>query len=448
MVLQITAVVIWVLLVVAVVVLIRSRGKKFWPALGKTVKSLLIWTVSVALLAATSVGIYVGVGIIQNGQEIDHSQEELNPFYNQFEGTTGEPGELLAQEKIAGIDLPGATTWRILYRSTGPKGESTIASGMVFVPDAPGENRMMIGWAHPTSGLGDQCAPSRTADHLRDTYNWLPEMLGKGWVVAATDYSGLGTPGVSYYLDGQSESADVAYSVVAAQQIENVNSGDRWAIYGHSQGGHSALWTAERAKELLPDMELVAVAAAAPAAELNKIMEAQWPTVVGWVIGPQVSQGLPKLYPDMTMDGIVTAEGQADMEPFAMDCIDTSAILGLARQGLLDQKFFASNPADNTGWFNAMEDQTPQPILDLPVMVIQSLADQIVLAWPNAVLQQKWCDAGSQLEMMWLGKISHQDTAVTAGPSVVSWLEQRINGVPMQSNCSVPAPVSVPAEFQ
>ena len=448
MVLQITSVVVWVLLVVSIVVVIRSRGKNFWPTVGASLKSLVSWTLSVALLTASSLGIYVGVGILQVRQEVDHSQELLDPFYNQYEGTTGEPGELLAKEKIDGVNLPGATTWRILYRSLGPKGESTIASGMVFVPDTPAENRMMIGWAHPTSGLGDSCAPSRTSDHLHDTANWLGQMMSNGWVVAATDYSGLGTPGISYYLDGQSESADVAYSVVAAQQIDNVNSGKRWAIYGHSQGGHSALWTAQRANDLLPDMELVAVAAAAPAAELNHIMEAQWPTVVGWVIGPEVTQGLPNIYPDMTLDGVVTPEGQKDMESFAMDCINTSGILGMARQGLLDQRFFASNPAENTAWFEAMNNQTPRPLLGVPVLVVQSLADQIVLAWPNAVLQEKWCAAGSELDMMWLGKISHQDTAVTAGPSVVSWLEQRINGIPMIRNCETPAPVSVPIEFQ
>lgn len=448
MALQVVSVILWVLIVIAAAAVVRSRKSLSWSGVLRRSLNIVLASVGVIALIVSSALVYFGVGLLESSRQTSDNQAALDPFYAQFQGSTGAPGELLAKEVISDVAVPGATAWRILYRSTGPKGEPTISSGMVFVPDETVAHQVIVAWAHPTSGLGDSCAPSRAANHLRDTANWLDQMMSNGWVVTATDYSGLGTPGVSYYLDGISESADVAYSVVAAQRIRGVTATEKWALWGHSQGGHSALWTAERAGQLLPNMKLVGVAAAAPAAELNSIMEAQWRTVVGWVIGPEVSQGLPRIYPDMTMNGIVSSAGQKSGEQFAMECIDTSAVLGMGRQNLLNQTYFESNPASNQGWYSAMQAQTPQPLQGVPVLVVQSLSDQVVLAWPNARLQQTWCDAGSELDMMWVGDVSHQQTATNAGPSVVAWLDQRFAGEPIQRTCTIPAPIQVPLQFQ
>lgn len=445
MVWQILAVVVWVVVVLAVASLFRRKGRPFWRRLLRNLRSLLVGVVIVGLVGASSAAVYIGVGTLVNAQKTSDDQAALEPFYRQFEGTTGTPGELLAKEQIAGVSVPGATVWRILYRSLGHSGESTISSGMAFVPNAVVENQLMVGWAHPTSGLGDACAPSRTANHLIDTNNWLNQMMANGWVVAATDYAGLGTPGTSYYLDGASEAADVTFSVKAAAQLPNVRASKNWAAWGHSQGGHAALWSGELAKKYAPDMNLVAVAAAAPAAELNLIMGAQWQKVVGWVIGPEVAQGLPKIYPDMTLDGIVSKQGQSAGEKISMECISNAAISGLERQDLLGEHYFISNPVSNKGWSSAMEAETPKPLTSIPVLVAQTVEDQVVLAWPNAVLQKKWCDAGSALDMLWVGDVNHQQVATAVGPSVVSWLAERFQGKPMHPNCSMPAPVSAPA---
>jgi hypothetical protein len=92
-----------------------------------------------------------------------------------------------------------------------------------------------------------------------------------------------------------------------------------------------------------------------------------------------------------------------------------------------------------------MEDETPKPLVNVPVLVTATVEDQIVLAWPNAVLQKKWCDAGSSLDMLWVGDVNHQQVATTVGPSVVAWLTARFAGDAMHPNCSLPAPVSRPA---
>ena len=66
-------------------------------------------------------------------------------------------------------------------------------------------------------------------------------MLDRGYVVAATDYPGLGTPEVHPYLVGTSEARAVLDSVRAARAIPEAAAGARFAVWGRSQGGQAAL---------------------------------------------------------------------------------------------------------------------------------------------------------------------------------------------------------------
>jgi acetyl esterase/lipase len=97
-------------------------------------------------------------------------------------------------------------------------------------------------------------------------------MLARGYVVTATDYPGLGTPEVHPYLVGRSEARAVLDSVRAAKKIPEAGAGDRFAVWGHSQGGQAALFTGLEAARYAPELKIVGVAAAAPATDLAALM--------------------------------------------------------------------------------------------------------------------------------------------------------------------------------
>ena len=73
-----------------------------------------------------------------------------------------------------------------------------------------------MAWAHPTAGVIPPCAPS-LARVLFSSIQGLREMLAHGYVVAATDYPGLGTVEPHPYLVGISEGRAVLDSVRAAR---------------------------------------------------------------------------------------------------------------------------------------------------------------------------------------------------------------------------------------
>src|SRR4051794_14289642 len=99
------------------------------------------------------------------------------------------------------------------YVTTDAFGNHALSTGTVFLPKgtAPRGGWPVISWAHGTSGLGDSCAPSRMGPALpqRDR-PYLARWMREGYAIVATDYVGLGTPGLHPYLHGQSQ----AHSVV------------------------------------------------------------------------------------------------------------------------------------------------------------------------------------------------------------------------------------------
>src|ERR1700754_1728270 len=184
----------------------------------------------------------------------------------------GEPGTLVRQDIIDGAPL-GATAYRVLYRSTGMKGEPIFVSGVVIVPqgDPPPEGRPIIAWAHPTSGVAPRCAPS-LAIFLFQQIQGLRSFIEHGYVVAAPDYPGLGTPETHPYLVGESEARAVLDSVRVASTMPGSGGGRRFTVWGHSQGGQAALFTGILAKTYAPELTLLGVAAAGPAAGLVTLM--------------------------------------------------------------------------------------------------------------------------------------------------------------------------------
>jgi alpha-beta hydrolase superfamily lysophospholipase len=407
--------------------------KKFLLVLGAI-------ALSAALLAVALVA--------SNDQSANQRQEAFASFYATPTEVPAQPGTLIRTQPL-GVSVPGATSYRVLYSSQRPDGSMAVSSGMVFVPTtpAPPGGRPVVAWAHGTVGQGDACAPSRSKNPLGDTANWLDQMMQLGWVVTATDYTGLGTQGPNLYLVAQAEVSDVVNSVRAARQIPNINASNRYVVWGHSQGGHSSLWSGHLAPTLAPELKLLGVAAAAPAANLNLIMGAQWDGVIGWGIGPEVTQSWPVVNPTLPLNGVVSQAGIDNEESISQQCTSSKTLLlNLAARKAFGQSFFTQNPTNNTQWKSMGLQQTPSPLpASMPVFIGQSTADQVVLAWPNAVLQNQWCAAGSTISTLWVGEVSHQLTAETIGPDVVRWINDRFAGRPALRTCELAPPVSAPA---
>jgi predicted dienelactone hydrolase len=127
-------------------------------------------------------------------------------------------GLMIKSMRIRGGSLPGAgRSYAVLYSSQAPNGKMVATSGLVTIPNgkAPKGGFPVVSWAHGTTGIADSCAPSKFAldppsssyvKHFRkQTTHWVK----RGYVVAQTDYQGLGTAGLHPYLIGEAEGRSV-----------------------------------------------------------------------------------------------------------------------------------------------------------------------------------------------------------------------------------------------
>ena len=405
---------------------------------------LVIGVAVILVIVLGTTGLVIGRSAFTGWKTRMH-QDALQPFYVPPTDLSAAPGSLIRTEPLGAPwqTLTGATAQRILYVTQLPDGTPAASSGMLFIPTAPAPpgGRPIVSWAHPTTGFGDACVPSRS-DSQDLVGGWLQQMLDYGWIVVATDYVGMGTPGTPMYLVGASEARDVVNAVRAARQAPDADAGTRWAVWGHSQGGHAALWTGALAAQLAPELTLVAVAAAAPAAELDALVHLQWDKPVGWVIAPEASISWQVAYPGLPLDGVISAAGLRQRERIATDCIKQAAIEGLVREEF-HQSFFALDPTTNAAWARVFSAETPPPLpAGVPVLVAQGTADPVVIPSTTALLEQRWCAAGSDLTMDWLGGIGHNKAGEVAGPAAATFLAAAFAGRTAPGTCDVPPPVA------
>jgi hypothetical protein len=182
------------------------------------------------------------------------------------------PGDLLKREAFDGYALPaGARAVRILYHSKSADGRDVATSGVVLIPagTAPSGGWPVIAWAHGTSGVARQCAPSLMKDVYYGEEGLFP-MLRAGYAVVASDYHGLGTAGTHEYINKAAQAYDVVYSIPAARAAEP-SLARRWVVDGHSQGGLAA-WGVAELQHSNPDPGYLGAVAVAPGAGLRDLM--------------------------------------------------------------------------------------------------------------------------------------------------------------------------------
>lgn len=397
-----------------------------------------------AIAGVLIIGLVVlGTWAVIDKREANEAQRALDPFYTPPSPLpAGRPGDLIRAQPLGGAPS-GSAAWRVLYLTERADGSQTVSSGIVIAPTspAPAGGRPVVAWAHGTVGLGVTCTPSRSTSPF-SSMDWLGGMVNNGWVVTATDYAGLGTPGVSQYLVGRAEAHDVLNSVRAAQQLGDAGAGSRFAVWGHSQGGHSALWAAILAPAYSPDLTLVAAAAAAPAAQVVPLMHQQYAGVIGWVIGAEIFVSWPSAYPELQIDAVATSTGERTYQKLATDCMSNAASDAELRNKA-GEKFFATDPTTVSSWYAVALSETPPPLTpSVPLMVAQGLSDEIVLPDTTAALTQIYCAAGSNLTTVWLGDTNHQKSASVSGPFVTTWLQARFAGASAQNNCGSTLPIA------
>lgn len=350
----------------------------------------------------------------------------------------GPTGTIIRSEVLAG-HFAGATTYRVLYTSTGFDGELTAVSGIIVVPDTavPNGGRKVLAYTHGTVGVTPRCAPSLAGALDPLNIEGGPEFISAGYVIAMTDYQGLGTAGPHPYLIGATEAMNALDIVRAARNLSEANAGPEFAVWGHSQGGHASLFTGQLAAIYAPELDLVGVAAGAPVPDLIQLFKVNIDTTIGKILIAMAMHSWSELY-DTTLDDIVTPAARPIVGRIAENCLyDKLQVLASVPGALaLGLTFLTKPPWEADPWKTIAATNTPgQDPINVPILITQGDQDTIV---DPAVTQEfvgGLCAKGEQVDFRLLAGIGHLDGGPAAVPDVVKWVADRFAGATATSTC-------------
>lgn len=337
------------------------------------------WALVVVVILIGAMIVGIGPRLLGDARERD----ALAAFYAQPpDAADGAPGTIVRSEPLLGHPFD-ADAWRIMYRTTALGGETVAATGVVIVPhgQAPAGGRTVLAWGHPTTGTAPECAPSRSFDPFLDIEG-MRLLLDRGYAIVAPDYVGMGTAGPDSYLIGATAGHTLLDGVRALRSIAAAEAGDDVVVWGHSQGGQAALFAAELAPQYAPEVDVKAVAVAAPAADLTSLLGDHLDDVSGATIGSYAFQAYAQAYADRgaRLEQVLTPQAQSILAPMNELCLlsQTEELHRIAAPAVGD--FFAADPADVAPWGELLQENSAGAVaFDAPLFVGQGLRDELVL---------------------------------------------------------------------
>ena len=325
-------------------------------------------------------------------------------------------GHLLSAVSIVGPT--GIQAWRVLFMSTIRDGQPTIVSGLVFAPDrlAPAGGWPVVSFAHPTTGLADRCAPSRNVGVLENTVATLAGQMNMAAV--ASDYPGLGTAGPHPFLDGISSGRSVLDIALAAATIEGLKLSTATTLWGHSQGGHAALWAASQAPTYAPSLEIRGVLAGAPPSQLRTLVDGLERTPERGYAS-LIAKGLQSVNPSLQLTEVLSARGIELTK--ALDSKCSGEVNASAQRDTI--RATKPLPAD---WLAALDANEPGlSKINAPVLLIHGQADELVPVRSSKSLQDQLIALGSSVERKVYPGAGHADVVLTSLTDTIAWIAKQ-----------------------
>ena len=374
------------------------------------------------------------------------------------------PGTLLRIGRYNGDTPEGLTVKRILFSTTDTAGQFTVASGLIAVPSNIVENQNvpLISWNHGTNGLEPACAPSAGPHALtEDAVPALADIVANGWAVVAPDFMSHATPRLTPYLIGEGEARYSLDAIRAARTITlaDLKSADKiiddphtgpdlfskqTVVWGHSQGGHAALWTSQFAGQYAPELDIAGTAALSPAAlplELGEDLTGKSASGAVSVIISYVVGSYAAAYSDVKEAELVRFGGQPIVDALSSRCTNASSLASLVTLIGLGKEasgLFPSIESDSPLGVRLKENNVTGPFPG-PVFVGWGAKDEVISSDMQDSFVQAMCTAGVNLTAIEYPDRTHLDVLAPDSPmpaDLAAWTADRFAGVaPAASSC-------------
>jgi pimeloyl-ACP methyl ester carboxylesterase len=254
-------------------------------------------------------------------------------------------------------------------------------------------------------------------------------------VVVETDYQGLGTPGDHPYLIGQSEGRNVLDSIKAAEALPGTGAGptSKAIVWGHSQGGGAAAFTAELQPTYAPDVDLVGAIAGAPVAELDTAASGTTlPAYSGFV--PMAAAGLRAGYPDLDTNDALTAAGRKAVADVSSMCVG-DALKAFA--GSDASNLFEPGASQSPAWKQDVDaNRAGDRPTGVPIFLYHGADDDLIPPAVSARLLERYCAHHVVASRKVYPGTDHTTVVPAAIGDILAFASARLAGTPAVSDCT------------
>lgn len=381
----------------------------------------------------------LAIGAVSISVKLNRAVPAPAAFYTAPTTLPNGTGTIIRSEIIDGFE-PGATTYRVLYTSTGYDGQPAAISGLIFIPAGtpPAEPRNIVSFTHGTVGVAVNCAPSGLKSAAEaPVFEGLHEFLAAGYVVTATDYQGLGTQGPHPYLVGAAEASNALDLVRAAHSLPQAHAGTTFVTWGHSQGGHASLFSGQNAKAYAPGLHLAGVAAGAPPSDLPALLDVNLKTTAGKVLVAMLLKSWSQVFPGADLDKVATPAAVPAIDKIAKYCLFKQFLATVPSSLVLGVTFLNNLPTDTEPWKTHLAYNAPgnEPT-GVPILITQGENDPIVDPALTTKLAGKLCSQGETVQLNTYPGVQHADAGHIAIPDVTAWIADRFAGKPAPTTCT------------
>jgi acetyl esterase/lipase len=192
------------------------------------------------------------------------------------------------------------------------------------------------------------------------------------------------------------------------------------------------------AKAYAPDLNLLGVAAAAPATDLTALMKGDFDTAGGKNITAMTMWSWSQVY-GTPIRQLIDPTAMPAVEQLSNVCIESIFDLLVRRreEKPLESAFLTvSGITDVQPWRSLLAQNSPGPLpRNIPVFLAQGTTDNVVLPQITDAYMLRLCAAGSSVRFVSLPGVGHGFIARDSAAAAIEWMGDRFAGVRAPNDC-------------
>jgi pimeloyl-ACP methyl ester carboxylesterase len=276
--------------------------------------------------------------------------------------------------------------------------------------------------------MAASCAPSLDPSSAVPV---IDDLLSQDWEVTASDYQGEGTPGLLPYLVGSVAAHDTIDIVRAAGHLALAKASKDYVVWGHSEGGQTALFSLSIGARYAPDLHLKGVVAGAPPSQFNVLYPVLVSSPYRYFLF-MLAAGYHVAYGTRTapLSEVLTPLGMSLLPVLGQGC---STYVATRVDPIPAAMLLKGNPFDLPKWKPLLEANDPGSVAQAasaPLLIIQGGADDVIPVATSQVLMTHLCSIGQDVERWIYPGQTHSGVVGPSATDMTHWISDRFADQP------------------